>query len=55
MSLPKFEVALQPTNEQIQAGIKQLLEEVPGLEDELDDERLQDAVVFIWQAMIAAR
>lgn len=55
MSLPKFEVALQPTDEQIQAGINQLLEEIPGLEDELDDDQLQDAVVFIWQAMIAAR
>lgn len=55
MSLPKFEVALQPTDEQIQAGINQLLEEIHGLEDELDDDQLQDAVVFIWQAMIAAR
>lgn len=55
MSLPKFEVALQPTDEQIQAGIKQLLEDAPGLEDELDYEQLQDVVVFIWQAMIAAR
>ena len=55
MSLPKFEVALQPTDEQIKAGINQLLEEIPGLEDELDGEQLQDAVVFIWQAMIAAR
>ena len=55
MSLPKFEVALQPTDEQIQAGVEQLLEDIPGLEGELDDEQLQDAVVFIWQAMIAAR
>lgn len=55
MSLPKFEVSIQPTDEQIQAGINQLLEEIPGIEDELDDEQLQDAVVFIWQSMIAAR
>lgn len=55
MSLPKFEVALQPTDEQIQSGVEQLLEAIPSLEDELDDEQLQDAVVFIWQAMIAAR
>lgn len=55
MSLPKFEVALQPTDEQIQAGVNQLLEEIPGLEAEFDYEQLQNAVVFIWQAMIAAR
>lgn len=55
MSLPKFEVALQPTEEQIKSGVEQLLEDIPGLEDDIDDEQLQDAVVFIWQAMIAAR
>ena len=55
MSLPKFEVALQPTDEQIEAGIEQLLESIPGLEDDIDDEELQDAIVFIWQAMLATR
>ena len=55
MSLSKLEVSFQPTDEQIEAGVEQLLEDIPGLEDELDDEQLQDAVVFIWQAMIAAR
>lgn len=55
MSQHKFEVQLQPTEEQIKAGVEQLLEDIPGLEDEIDEEQLQDAVVFIWQAMIAAR
>lgn len=55
MSLPKLEVSLQPSEEQIKAGIEQLLEELPGIEDNVDDEQLEDVVVFVWQAMIAAR
>lgn len=55
MTLPKFEVSLQPTDEQVKAGVEQLLEDIPGLEDDIDEEQLSDAVTFIWQAMIAAR
>jgi hypothetical protein len=55
MTLSKFEVALQPTEEQIKAGVNQLCEDLPGVEDDVDEEQLQDAVVFVWQAMIAAR
>lgn len=48
MSLPKFEVSLQPTEAQINAGVEQLLEDLPGIEDNFDEQQLQDAVVFVW-------
>ncbi len=52
----KYEVDLQPTEEQIAAGIQQLLEEFPDIADQVDDDSdLEDAVVFIWQAMLAAK
>lgn len=46
---------LQPTEEMIKAGVDQLLECVPGLEDDVDEETLNDAIVFIWQAMHGAK
>lgn len=45
---------IQPTEEMIQAGIEQLLTELPGLEDDVDEEQLSDVVCFIWQAMWTA-
>lgn len=45
---------MQPTEKMIQAGINELLDNNPGLEDEIDDEQLQDTIVFIWQAMLSA-
>lgn len=48
----KFSVDMQPTEEMLKAGINQLLDVIPGIEDEVDEEQLSDAVCFIWQAMI---
>jgi len=48
-------VELQPTEDQIAAGIKQLQEDLDGYLDDLDDDQLSDIVTFIWQAMLAAR
>lgn len=45
---------IQPTEEMIKAGVDQLLEDVPGLEDSVSEEQLSDTVVFIWQAMFGA-
>lgn len=45
---------LQPNEMMIQAGITELFESFPSLEDsELDDDELSDAITFIWQAMYA--
>lgn len=52
---------LQPTEEMVEAGIKELWESIPGALDSLFDqmeesgveELLSDTVVFIWQAMKA--
>lgn len=52
----KYEVELQPSEEQISAGVKQLLEEFPDIAHQVDeDSEIEDAVVFIWQAMLAAK
>lgn len=48
----KFSVHMQPTEEMLKAGVDQLLDAIPGIEDEVDEEQLSDAVCFIWQAMI---
>lgn len=45
---------LEPTQEMLDAGVEQLLQEIPGIEDGVDEERLQDAICFVWQAMWAA-
>lgn len=45
---------LQPTEAMLEAGVNELLNNIHGLEDDVDDEQLQDAVCFIWQAMHAA-
>lgn len=45
---------IQPTEEMIKAGIEQLLTELPGLEDCVDEEELSDVVCFVWQAMWTA-
>ncbi|HAX8749156.1 TPA: hypothetical protein JTC92_004391 [Escherichia coli] len=50
----KFSVDMQPTEEMLKAGIDQLIYYIPGIEDEVDEEQLSDAVYFIWQAMIQA-
>lgn len=45
---------LQPNEMMIQAGITELFENFPSLEDScLDDDQLSDAITFIWQAMFA--
>ena len=43
----------QPTKEMLDAGVEDLLQQVPGLEDDLGDDELQDVVCFVWQAMLA--
>lgn len=48
----KFSVDMQPTEEMLKAGVDQLLDTIPGIEDEVDEEQLSDAVCFIWRAMI---
>lgn len=49
----KYEVNLQPSEEQIARGIKQLIEEFPDVVYQVDDDsELEDAVVFIYQAMV---
>lgn len=58
-----IEVDLQPTAEQVKAGIASLWDTIPGAMDhlcqEVDDEEqpdlFSDTVVFVWQAMIGAR
>lgn len=60
-----IEVQLQPTDMQIEAGIKELWEQIPGAMDQLvqDDPQgmdgaealFSDIVTFVWQAMIGAR
>lgn len=45
---------IQPTEEMIKAGIEQRLTELPGLEDDVDEEQLSDVVCFVWQAMWTA-
>lgn len=55
MTMPVLGVSIQPTEEMIEAGINQLLEELPGIEDEVEHDQLSDTVTFIWQAMLAAR
>lgn len=42
----------QPTKEMLDAGVEDLLQQVPGLDDDLGDEELQDVVCFVWQAML---
>ena len=57
------EVELQPTAEQMKAGIASLWDTIPGAMDhlcqEVDEEEqpdlFSDTVVFVWQAMIGAR
>ncbi|HFE3439480.1 hypothetical protein [Klebsiella quasipneumoniae] len=45
---------LQPNEMMIQAGINELFDSFPSLEDSgLDDDELSDAITFIWQAMFA--
>lgn len=43
---------IQPTEEMIEAGIKELMENI-DVESMTNDE-MSDAVVFIWQAMYQA-
>lgn len=58
-----IEVELQPTAEQVKAGIASLWDTIPGAMDhlcqEVDEEEqpdlFSDTVVFVWQAMIGAR
>ena len=58
-----IEVDLQPTAEQVEAGIASLWETIPGAMDQLcqdvaEEERgdlFSDTVTFVWQAMIGAR
>lgn len=58
-----IEVDLQPTAEQIEAGVKELWQQIPGaldslyeqMEEEGVDELLADTVTFTFQAMIGAR
>ena len=58
------EISMQPTEAMIKAGIEQLWESLPGTMDNLcyetgdEDEfnnLISDTVVFVWQAMVAAR
>lgn len=42
---------LEPNKEMLDAGVEELLQNLPCLEDEVDDDLLQDTVCFIWQAM----
>lgn len=39
-------VELQPTEDQVAAGIEQLQEDLDGYLDDLDDEQLSDVVTF---------
>ena len=43
---------IQPTEEMIEAGIREVIENLDI--DYLTDDELSDAVVFIWQAMYQA-
>ncbi|WKZ93581.1 hypothetical protein P0E69_06720 [Chimaeribacter arupi] len=57
------EIIMQPTEAMIQAGIDQMWEALPGTMDEMSydmaedefNELISDTIVFIWQAMLAAR
>lgn len=58
------EISMQPTESMIQAGIDQMWEALPGTMDSLAyetgdedefNELISDTIVFIWQAMLAAR
>lgn len=49
-----MEDKLQPTEEMIKAGVRELIEQFPDIVYQVDDDsELEDAVVFIWQAMHA--
>ena len=55
-------VDLQPTAEQVEAGIKSLWDVIPGAMDQVvqddpdgSDAVFSDAVTFVWQGMIGAR
>ena len=57
------EISMQPTEAMIKAGIEQLWESLPGtmdglccdMDEEDFNELISDTVVFVWQAMLAAR
>lgn len=53
MNLPKIEVSLQPTEEQIKAGVNELASMISVGDMEVGE--IEDVVVFVWQAMIAER
>lgn len=44
---------LMPTEEMIKAGVEELMDNIHGLDDEMDFNELSDVVVFVWQAMYA--
>lgn len=44
---------LEPSEEMIDAGINQAVEQCPEI-DHLDQDELSDLVCFIWQAMYSA-
>lgn len=57
-----IEVDLQPTAQQVEAGIKSLCDTIPGALDQIvqddpdgSEDLFSDVVVFAWQAMIGAR
>ncbi len=50
----KFSVDIQPTEAMLSTGIDQLIYYIPGIEEEVDEEQLSDAVYFIWQEMVKA-
>ncbi len=55
MSNGQFNVSVEPSEAQVKAGIEELLRQLPGLEDDVDEDQICDTVVFIWQAMVATR
>ncbi|HFD3847243.1 hypothetical protein IHE77_13930 [Serratia ureilytica] len=44
---------LEPTEEMIEAGMQQAVEQCPEI-DHLDQSEMSDLVCFIWQAMYSA-
>ncbi|EAX9402776.1 hypothetical protein GZ353_004037 [Salmonella enterica] len=46
-------ILLQPTNDMIKAGIKELRENIKASTEDMSEEQLSDLVVFVWQAMRA--
>ncbi|HCW0179529.1 TPA: hypothetical protein OW286_002887 [Citrobacter freundii] len=46
-------ILLQPTNDMIKAGIKELRENIKVFTEDMSEEQLSDLVVFVWQAMRA--